>query len=101
MASATKKVADAVESGPYGGLDRYFRFNVERGLQDVSLSDCGKASTISAHTSNYIRDKQRELNRFVEAFLRAPAADVVLELRPRKEGKCTQESFAMHRSKAN
>lgn len=43
----------------------YFRFDVTRGLDDVTLSDWEKSSRISAHTTNYLADVhvERAINR--------------------------------------
>jgi patatin-like phospholipase/acyl hydrolase len=38
----------------------YFSFNVTRGLDDVSLSDWKQSSKSSAHTANYLAEKQVE-----------------------------------------
>jgi hypothetical protein len=34
----------------------YFRFNVTKGLDDVTLSDCDKSSDIASHTRNYLAE---------------------------------------------
>jgi patatin-like phospholipase/acyl hydrolase len=36
--------------------DLYFRFDVTRGLEDITLSDWEKSSKISAHTKNYLEE---------------------------------------------
>jgi hypothetical protein len=43
----------------------YFRFDVPRGLEDITLSDWEKSSTISAHTTNYLAEVlvERAINR--------------------------------------
>ncbi|CAN9473751.1 unnamed protein product [Alternaria alternata] len=43
----------------------YFRFDVTRGLDDVTLSDWKESSTISAHTRNYLAeiDVERQIKR--------------------------------------
>jgi hypothetical protein len=45
----------------YRGSNDYFRFNVEQGLQDVTLSDWEQTSRISAHTHNYILENEARL----------------------------------------
>jgi hypothetical protein len=70
MATSSKKVA-ANLAGRYGGTGQYYRFNVDQGLQDITLSDWEKASTISAHTRNYLSDNQRVIKSFVNDFTRA------------------------------
>ncbi|RYO58845.1 hypothetical protein AA0116_g7222 [Alternaria tenuissima] len=41
-------------------LADYFRFNVTKGLEDITLSDWKQSSTISAHTSNYLGELEVE-----------------------------------------
>lgn len=36
--------------------DIYFRFDVNKGLDDITLSDWEKSSKISAHTANYLAE---------------------------------------------
>ncbi|GKT52040.1 uncharacterized protein ColSpa_12221 [Colletotrichum spaethianum] len=43
-------------------------FNVDKGLEDVTLSDWEKSSTISAHTRNYIDENWRAIEQFVGHF---------------------------------
>jgi len=45
--------------------DVYFRFNVVRGLKDITLSDWEKSSQISAHTTNYLAEiyVERSINK--------------------------------------
>ncbi|KAM0324875.1 hypothetical protein ACHAQA_007841 [Verticillium albo-atrum] len=68
MATSSKQVASRLD-GRYGHDGQYFRFSVERGLEDTTLSDWKKASKISAHTRNYLDENERHLNTFVNAFL--------------------------------
>ncbi|KAJ5425195.1 hypothetical protein N7465_000265 [Penicillium sp. CMV-2018d] len=65
MATSSNKVAARL-GDQYGENGQYFRFNVEHGLEDVTLSDWKKASTISANTNNYLSQKSREIERFVK-----------------------------------
>ena len=67
MATTSMKVAKRLED-KYDGTGQYYRFNVERGLQDVTLSDWDKASKISAHTKNYLNENRRSVEKFVDAF---------------------------------
>jgi len=71
MASSSRQVAARLEE-KYD-VRNYQRFNVERGLEDVTLSDWDKASKISAHTHNYLQESRQRLENFVKTF----AADVV------------------------
>lgn len=70
MATSSKKVAADVDHR-YGGNGQYFRFNVDHGLEDITLSDWEKASNISAHTRNYLADSERLINNFVDKFTRS------------------------------
>ncbi|KAL1842459.1 hypothetical protein VTJ49DRAFT_5196 [Mycothermus thermophilus] len=68
MATTSKAVAGRLDDR-FGGDGRYVRFNVERGLEDTTLSDWNKASSISAHTRNYLSDNRRAVDQFVATFL--------------------------------
>jgi hypothetical protein len=68
MATTSSKVAARLDDR-FGGDGRYVRLNVEKGLEDTTLSDWKKASSISAHTRNYLSDKKRAIDEFVEVFL--------------------------------
>lgn len=46
----------------------YHRFDVDRGLDDVTLSDWEKSSKISAHTRNYLAENQKAIKEFIYAF---------------------------------
>ncbi|KAL8383280.1 hypothetical protein RB595_006844 [Gaeumannomyces hyphopodioides] len=75
MATTSKQVADRLDKR-FEVNGQYFRFNVERGLEDTTLSDWKKASSISAHTSNYISDSERLIGKFVNEFLGRGKASV-------------------------
>ena len=49
----------------------YFRFNVEQGLQAVSLSDWERLADVEAHTRQYLRlgDVELKLQRVVDVLL--------------------------------
>jgi hypothetical protein len=70
MATSSKRIAARVESR-YGDSGQYYRFNVDQALQDISLSDWEKSSEISAHTRNYLSEKQRDIKKFVNCFTRS------------------------------
>jgi hypothetical protein len=70
MATSSKKVAASL-ADRYGESGQYYRFNVDQGLQDITLSDWEKASKISAHTRNYLSDNQRAIKNFVDNFTKA------------------------------
>jgi hypothetical protein len=67
MATSSRKVAASLDSR-YGDSGQYSRFNVDQGLQDITLSDWEKASKISAHTRNYLNENQRAIRRFMNGF---------------------------------
>ncbi|KAH7126012.1 hypothetical protein EDB81DRAFT_951419 [Dactylonectria macrodidyma] len=67
MASSSKKVAFDLKKR-FRDSGQYYRFNVDLGLKDVTLSDWEKSSTIAGHTKNYLADVEIEINRFVDAF---------------------------------
>jgi hypothetical protein len=48
----------------------YFRFNVEQGMQTVSLSDWEKLANVEAHTTNYLglEEVKRNLSRVVDVL---------------------------------
>ncbi|KAI1750700.1 acyl transferase/acyl hydrolase/lysophospholipase [Xylaria castorea] len=73
MASTSTTIARKLHN-QYGNSGQYHRFNVERGLQDITLSDWEKTSTISAHTGNYLQDNQEEVQKFVDSFINCPQA---------------------------
>jgi len=51
MATSSQNVARMLEfRSEYFFNECYFRFNVDRGLKDITISDWKEASTISAHT---------------------------------------------------
>ncbi|KAI1379971.1 acyl transferase/acyl hydrolase/lysophospholipase [Hypoxylon crocopeplum] len=86
MATISNKVADELER-EYGDSRQYYRFNVDRGLEDVTLSDWEKASKISAHTGSYLGEEknQRAIRQFVKGFLGGPITRAAPEFggRPR------------------
>ncbi|KAJ9322858.1 hypothetical protein DTO027B5_2900 [Paecilomyces variotii] len=67
MATTSKKVASRLDR-KYSDRGIYYRFDVDRGLEDVTLSDWDKTSNISAHTRNYLEENERIIKKFVEAF---------------------------------
>ncbi|KAK6810428.1 hypothetical protein RU639_013809 [Aspergillus parasiticus] len=69
MATSSNKVARDLYR-EYGDDDQYYRFNVDRGLEDITLSDWEKASTISAHTHNYLNEKENKIENFVKELIR-------------------------------
>ncbi|KAK8036718.1 FabD/lysophospholipase-like protein [Apiospora phragmitis] len=75
MASSSTAVAKKLDR-QYGDGGQYHRFNVERGLVDIALSDWQQTSKISAHTHNYLQEDEnkRAIQRFVNGLLYDPRA---------------------------
>ncbi|CAJ0544308.1 Ff.00g035520.m01.CDS01 [Fusarium sp. VM40] len=67
MATTSRKV-DSRLVEQYSDEGVYFRFNVDRGLDDVTLSDWEKSSKISAHTRNYLEENRRATRRFINCL---------------------------------
>ncbi|KAK3933809.1 hypothetical protein QBC46DRAFT_224293, partial [Diplogelasinospora grovesii] len=68
MATSSKKV-EARLGSLYGDSGRYYRLNVYQGLQDITLSDWDKTSTIWAHTRNHLSENEKKIKRFVDGFV--------------------------------
>jgi patatin-like phospholipase/acyl hydrolase len=67
LATSSKQVSDRLETANEGN-ELYYRFNVQNGLQDVTLSDWEQASDISAHTMNYLNDNRTKIRRCATIF---------------------------------
>ncbi|KAH7162472.1 acyl transferase/acyl hydrolase/lysophospholipase [Dactylonectria estremocensis] len=67
MATTSKKVAPRLDE-ELGDGGTYFRFNVDRGLEDVTLSDWEKSSNISSHTRNYLNENRRAIKKCVDSI---------------------------------
>jgi hypothetical protein len=61
MASSSKRVVDRLDSR-FGDSPIYYRFDVQRGLEDITLSDWKQTSTIAAHTHNYVQEQRRRID---------------------------------------
>ncbi|KAI1170819.1 hypothetical protein F4777DRAFT_567873 [Nemania sp. FL0916] len=68
LATSSKAVAERLDY-QYKHSDLYFRFNVEQGLNDVTLSDWEKTSRISAHTKNYLEENRTAILKYVDRLL--------------------------------
>ncbi|KAI1340781.1 kinase subdomain-containing protein [Xylariaceae sp. FL0016] len=68
MASTSEKVAARLDTR-YGDSRQYYRFNVDRGLDDITLSDWEKTSSISGHTINYLRANERKIESFARDLI--------------------------------
>lgn len=67
MATTSKKVALRLNE-KFGDSEVYHRFNVNRGLEDITLSDWKKSSKISSHTQNYLAENERAIKKFIDAL---------------------------------
>lgn len=52
----------------YAHTDEYYRFNVDRGLEKVKLSDWQMTDTIITHTKDYLRRNVNYVRKFVDAL---------------------------------
>ena len=72
---ALKKLATTSKQAAYrldrrfGDDGRYFRFDVQQGLEDITIADWEEASTISALTQNYLNDSKTRVDQFVDFYL--------------------------------
>ncbi|KAI1091962.1 FabD/lysophospholipase-like protein [Rostrohypoxylon terebratum] len=57
ITTTSKKTSERLAE-MYGDSKLYYRFNVDRGLEDVTLADWKASSRISAHTHNYLRENE-------------------------------------------
>lgn len=69
MATLSTKVA-ANMAIRYGDTGEYYRFNVDEGLQDITLFDWEGASKIPTHTRNYLAENERKIKKFINEFTR-------------------------------
>lgn len=78
MATSSKEVAARLETRytDDGDYD-YHRFSVDQGLQDITFSDWEKASTISAHTDNYLKRNDQRVWEFVNSIVGVAPAGVL------------------------
>ncbi|KAL1995554.1 hypothetical protein VTN49DRAFT_1741 [Thermomyces lanuginosus] len=67
MATSSRRVARNLDVR-FDGDSQYFRFNVDQGLKDITLSDWEKASRISAHTHNYLAENERAIRKFIHCL---------------------------------
>ncbi|KKF92077.1 Vegetative incompatibility protein HET-E-1 [Ceratocystis platani] len=70
MATSFKQIDLRLEQ-KYDSPGVYFRFNVEIGLRDNKVLDRQMFGDISAHTFNYLKEKIRSVERFVDTFTRS------------------------------
>ncbi|KAI1172576.1 acyl transferase/acyl hydrolase/lysophospholipase [Nemania sp. FL0916] len=76
MASTSTRVAQKLDR-QLGGTGQYYRFNVDRGLEDITLADWEKESTIAGHTDNYLENQMRNIQVFVDAIINPPSRQQV------------------------
>ncbi|KAJ5771711.1 FabD/lysophospholipase-like protein [Penicillium odoratum] len=86
IATSSKRVAANMDFR-FGDSGEYHRFNVVQGLQDITLSDWEEASTISAHTYNYLNESERALKKFVDDFIHQPQESALGLEEAVKQGK--------------
>lgn len=67
IGTESNKVADRLEER-YQGTNQYFRFDVDRGMEDITLADWMMNSDISTYTHNYLKRKKAEISRFVSTL---------------------------------
>ncbi|KAI1187709.1 acyl transferase/acyl hydrolase/lysophospholipase [Nemania serpens] len=91
MATTSTIVAEKLNRR-YAASGHYYRFNVDRGLQDITLSDWEKASTISGHTKNYLEHNRMAIEKSVDSFSNCPQR----QQEPRSEPNATVSSFVRH-----
>lgn len=107
MASSSKQVADRL-SDEYGNDCIYFRFNVDRGLQDITLADWEKSSTISSHTLNYLHEQDRYIKKCAITFASSSLSQILAPLegpqsaaRPTSASELAAEVPAGHETSAD
>lgn len=67
IGTESNKVADRLEER-FQGTNQYFRFNVDRGMEDITLADWRMNSDISTHTHNYLKTQRVQIARFVSSL---------------------------------
>ncbi|KAL1978249.1 hypothetical protein VTN31DRAFT_1108 [Thermomyces dupontii] len=88
MTVSSKKVARSLNDR-YGCDNQYFRFNVDQGLRDITLSDWKKTSRISAHTRNYLAENGWAIRGFIDNLSRRVSTDVNEHKPPTTSGRIT------------
>lgn len=74
MATSSTTVANRLRD-TYENDGCYYRFNVDRGLQDITLSDWERSSNISSHTSHYLRENRGTIEKFVNSLVNTTESD--------------------------
>ncbi|KKF94672.1 Vegetative incompatibility protein HET-E-1 [Ceratocystis platani] len=67
--ATTSKQVDLRLRGKHSSTGGYYRFNVENGLEDVTLLDSHKPSYIAGHTRNYLGENKHLVEHFGRAFI--------------------------------
>ena len=62
------KANDCGSGGPF--RDKYFRFNVEQGLQDIKLPEWKQMEAVESHTQHYLEVNEPELDKCIECLVR-------------------------------
>lgn len=73
IGTESNKVADRLEER-FQGTNQYCRFNVDRGMEDITLADWRMNSDISTHTHNYLKTQRVQIARFISSLDSQPAA---------------------------
>ena len=53
--------------GPF--RDKYFRFNVDQGLQDIKLHEWKQMEVVTSHTVGYLDDNEPELDKCIKCLV--------------------------------
>ncbi|KAJ4402995.1 hypothetical protein N0V82_010717, partial [Gnomoniopsis sp. IMI 355080] len=67
IGTESNKVADRLEER-YQGTNQYFRFDVDRGMEDITLADWKMNSEIAAYTHNFLKRNKANISRFVTSL---------------------------------
>ena len=68
------------ECGPQGPFrDKYFRFNVDQGLQDIKLHEWKRMGAVTASTLGYLRRNEHEVGKCIECLMKCDVVEEVGE----------------------
>lgn len=76
------KTDECGAGGPF--RDKYFRFNVDQGLQHIKLHEWKQTEAVESHTHRYLEVNEAELDKCVECLVQC---DQVEEKEPSIEEK--------------
>ncbi|PHH49546.1 Vegetative incompatibility protein HET-E-1 [Ceratocystis fimbriata CBS 114723] len=89
MATSSKRT-DLRLKQKYNSPGVYHRFNVETVLEDNKFLDPQMFSHIAAHTANYLKDKTRSVEQFVDTFTRSGVSQPKAQL-DENDKKCLSD----------